>query len=382
MAETGRKSIFGEEIHDSGMYRLLGLINGLLIGLALVIGAWGITAVIRASLPTRMPFAGYVLGSILVLALTGAAGWLTARFAKGWFTGLAWLFVAGFVSLIIGYETSYIRTWLVWIADRRFLGLPIYPLTVGTSLTIVIAGFFVFLIFGVLAVLQDYRLDGSYNRLSENNTLTFAAVLFLCLPLPIVILTGFITNSMLGGSAESAAIQLVNEVIQTGRTYEGDLFELSREAGINYNAIKGIREMMSENYTLTISGYNPASSTILVSADFDNGAWIQCRVVNDQLGFCSDASPPYTTGFSTLITGHPLPDTCSGCIIRIDGSWQSWLAARKDNLGSEPQMSKVAQWGTYTLMRAESPNSDYAIECWFHQQSVIELDRCVEANGN
>jgi hypothetical protein len=249
-------------------------------------------------------------------------------------------------------------------------------------LSTLVGGFFVYLAFGFLAFVQDYRLEDVHSHLGPNKGLSFTAVLFLCLPLPFVVLAGFITNDIIGGANTSSAIEQVHEVIQTGRTYDGDLFQLSREQGINYNAIRGVRDMMSGNYTLSVSGYDAANVTVIVTADFDNGAWIECRVVNEQVGFCSDASLPYTTGFASLITGQSLPEVCAGCLIRINDAWRSWLTSRNDNLDSDPQIEKVVQRGTYTLMRAESPDGSYAIACWFRRSNVIELDNCTEITVN
>lgn len=42
---------------------------------------------------------------------------------------------------------------------------------------------------------------------------------------------------------------------------------------------------MSAHYSLTIGEVElGAANTIFVVADFDNGAWINCRVVSDQRG--------------------------------------------------------------------------------------------------
>ncbi|NIP24001.1 MAG: hypothetical protein GWO38_09320, partial [Phycisphaerae bacterium] len=120
------------------------------------------------------------------------------------------------------------------------------------------------------------------------------------------------------------------------------------------------------------------NATIIVTAEFDNGAWIDCRVINEQVNFCFDASPPYTIGFSSLITGEPLPENCRTCNVQVDESWRSWLMARNDDLASNPQIEKVAQWGTYTLMQAESPDGDFGVECWFRRSGVIELESCSE----
>jgi hypothetical protein len=84
--ETSDSSIFGEELNQSSTYRILGLVNGLLLGLALALGAWGISGYTQSSLPVRMPVTGFVLAAVLVLTFAGTAGWLTARLSKGWFT--------------------------------------------------------------------------------------------------------------------------------------------------------------------------------------------------------------------------------------------------------------------------------------------------------
>lgn len=379
--ETGRRSIFGEELHQSSAYRTLGLLNGILIGLSLTLGAWGVSAYVQSTLPTRTPLVGFVLAAVLIVILSGTVGWLTARLANVLFTVFLWLLVAGLSVLVIGFEATHIRTFFIWLTDSRFWGLPIYPVSQGSILPSLIAGFFVYLALGVLAFLQDFRLEGIHSRLGPNHSLTLAALVYLSLPLPFVILAGFITNNIVEGANAPFAIEMVHEVFQTGRTYEGDLFALSREQGINYNAIRGVQEMMSENYTLNVSGFDPANATVLVTGDFDNGAWIECRVVNEQVSFCYDASAPYTIGFSTLITGADLPENCAGCAIQTDEAWRTWLEARKDNFDSSPQIEKVVQRGTYTLMQAESPDGDYAVGCWFQRSGVIELESCFE-EGN
>jgi hypothetical protein len=371
-------SIFGDDLHHSPAYRLLGLLNGLFIGSGLVLGTWGVAAAAQANLPVRSTYTSIILSAVLIIILTGTAGWLTARFGRSALTFLLWLASSILTVLIIGYETSHLRTWFTWLSDLRFWGLSIYPLAASPVATILAGGFFIILLLPFLALLQDYRLESIHDRLGENHSMTGAALLFLILPLPFVILAGFITNDILGSGSTPVAIELVHEAIQTGRTYEGDLFQLGLERGVNYSAIQGVREMMSANYTLSVTGYDPLNTTVFVNADFDNGAWIQCRVVNEQLSFCTDASLPYTRGFAGLINDQAIPEDCRGCLVRIDKTWESWLAARSSRFDGQPQIERLAQWGDYALMRAESPAEDYAIECWFRGLNIINLDRCVE----
>jgi len=172
-------------------------------------------------------------------------------------------------------------------------------------------------------------------------------------------------------------VQLVHEAIQTGRTYDGNLFELSLEKGFNYNAISGVRDQMSANYALQIGESDLVETlTVFVVAHFDNGAWINCRILADQLSFCYDASPPYTQGLRLLITGEP--SDCANCNVRADATLREWLHARKDRLTGQPHFSRVAQYGSTVLMRAESPDGGYSIECRLHGISSTAVESCVE----
>lgn len=68
---------------------------------------------------------------------------------------------------------------------------------------------------------------------------------------------------------------------------------------------------MSATYTLAVGGIDPDSASTFIIAYFDNGTWVSCRVINDQLSFCADASPPYTSGFAGIIAGDPRPQIAS-----------------------------------------------------------------------
>ena len=176
------------------------------------------------------------------------------------------------------------------------------------------------------------------------------------------------------------AARLVHDAIQTGRTYEGDLFELGLRDGINYSAIRGVRDQMSPNYTLFLGESDPESSSTTIVAHFDNEAWINCRVIAGQLNFCYDASPPYTLGLASLITGEPIPEDCRNCLPRADEPLLAWLGAKGDNFRGQLQTLRLAQRGSHVLMRVESERSDYAIECWFEGISPVRATKCEEAS--
>jgi hypothetical protein len=267
---------------------------------------------------------------------------------------------------------------MVWLADRRAWGLPLYPFSDAAQAGMWLYGFFVVLVLAFLGLLQPYRMDGVASEADARGRLGARGWFMLLLPLPLVLAVGFVTDSMANRPLRVAP-QLVNEVIRTGRTYDGDLFELSRETGTNYNAIAGLQDRMSGDYTLSLASIDlGVADTVYVTADFDNGAWINCRVVMAQVAFCYDASLPYMQGLSTLLTSGELPEDCPQCYFRVDDELREWLLARREMVGDSPQIGRLAQWGSYVLIQAESSDAGYMMQCLFDGVSPVRLDRCWE----
>jgi hypothetical protein len=369
-----------QELHQQPGYQKLGFLNGLLIGLALALGSWGLEALRLASLPVPLQYTGLIFGSLAVILLCGLAGWLSSRLGKTGMTFLIWLAAAGLISILIGYLPSYGRTLAVWLAEPRFFGLNIYPFAVGSIAGLLLAGLFVIVLLAILAILQEYRLEGIYRELGSNERLTRAAWFLLLLPVPVAIIVGFISNSTRSNEG-MGSLQLVHQAIQVNLTYEGDLFQLGLADGISYNALRGVRGKLSPQYSLMIGEVEPESATTFVVAHFGNGAWVNCRLLGGQLSFCYDAAPPYTTGLASFIMGTEAPEDCRGCLPGASDEWQAWLQARRAEFGDAPQIYRLAQWGSYVLMRAESAAGDYAVECWFQGINSVRLERCIEVDG-
>lgn len=357
----------------------LGLLNGLLIGLALAAGLWLLPAISLVRVPVPpITYAVLAIGALLVVTVAALAGWITALLKRAWANGLIWIIASALISLLIAYQSYGLPTHLLWLVEPALSGRQIYPAPDWTTAGIILSGFFIFLVLALLALLQGYRLDGIKGERSEAGRLTGAAWLRLLLPLPFVVLAGILTGNFYSGQFAPRAFQVVQEGISTARAYEGDLFELQRETGFGYGALRGVRGQLGDSYTLFLAEANQETGITTISVHFDNGAWINCRLIHDQLNFCYDASPPYTRGFSALITGHQPPEECRNCEVIVSDEWQRWLAQRRPLLGARPQIEFVRQRGSYVLMRAEADDGATAIECWFSGISPIRLDSCQE----
>ena len=350
----------------------LGWYNGLMLGVGLAIGAWAPELIGLGGAPVRWLYPALVLGMSLVTLLGGLSGWLIARIDSALAGGVIGLATAMLATGVIVYLPFEGRTLIVWLSDRRFWGLPVYPSESG--LGSVFAGLFPGLLLVLLGILQPYRLEGAQSALTSEGRLTPRAWLLLAWPVALAVAAGLITDDM-KNRALRMPVQIVAEAIGAGRTYQGNLFELSRERRVNYNAIAGVRAQMSARYSLQVVEIDARNETVVVGAHFDNGAWIYCRVLAFNLSYCYDASPPYTRGFAATLTGEGLDD-CQACTIRVAPEASAWLQSHRSQFVGQPTITFLAQGGRYVWMRAAWPGGDSAIECLFSGARSIRLESC------
>jgi hypothetical protein len=195
------------------------------------------------------------------------------------------------------------------------------------------------------------------------------------LPLPLVFLVSLMTHSMTANPV-IPALSLTNRAIGVAQDYEGDLRGLDLGDGISYTALRPVHEMIGGEFALSIVDVNPLTSTVVVRADFADGAWVYCRVINGQLTFCNDATPAYTIGLRGLVIGQPPPEDCRGCALQATDEASAWLMERRDRFGDDPAVERMAQQGSHVLMRVTG--DDIVAECWVEGVAPTMLMECDE----
>lgn len=366
------------EAHRRPAFRRLGLLNGLLIGLALGAGAWGFEMLRVVRLPVTSYMPSLWLGVGLIVILCGLVGWLTARIGQTIITVVLWALVGVVAMLIMGYLPYYGRTFAVWLEDSRFWDRVVYPYTgEGSPSGLVLGGLLIILVLAILALLQNYRLENIVVEADTRGRISGRGWLALLLPLPVVFLASMITQSVMSNPS-AAAMEITNRAVSVASDYEGDLRTLEMGDGISYASLAPVQNLLDSDYTLSIVDVNPVNSTVVVGVDFAAGGWVYCRVINDQLSFCYDAAPPYTEGLRSLVTGVPPAEDCRGCILQATDEAAAWLAERRDRLGPAPVISRAAQQGNHVLMRV-SGDDGYVVECWVVGVSPMQLTACSEA---
>ena len=246
------------------------------------------------------------------------------------------------------------QNWTVWLADSRFADLPITQ--TPTHLfwwSYLIAGFLMVALLPLMAILQNMNLTSAHQELVYGRRLNLRASLSLLLP---ALLAGFVGALFpdLTTSAPRNALVITEQAIERVRSFDGDLFQLSLDTGFNYNALNSVSDQLDGPYTLLVNEVDEAWSSAVITAYFESGAWVNCRVNITQqratyFSFCFDASIPFTAGMNHLMYDNVPTDSCRRCKVNADPTWQSWLQARANQFAHEPVWQRVAQHGQFHL---------------------------------
>ena len=355
-------------------------LHGVTLGLALGLGLW-IPPILRmASVPLRLFALELLLGFGALLLIGLCAGQISAWVDRALFSMVIWIGAGLAMDWVVGHLLFEGQTWLVWLQDSRFWGQAIYPSTDATQLRMGVAGFFFVLLLAIYGLLQSLRIDGLQNQLDERRRLTGGGWVQLLVFLIPALVIGAIVDDILFEPVY-AAPRVVNQAIQFARIHDADdLFELSLDSAINYNVLGGVHDRLDGPYTLQFGEIRMGlSSEFAIVAEFDNGLWLNCTLLADNLNNCRDMSPPYLRGFPSLIATGSLPTDCLACNIRVSPAQAADLDQRRTRLGPDPVVDVLAQRGSHVLMRAASKSGDYAFECFVVGTSPVSLGTCRDA---
>jgi hypothetical protein len=358
-------------------------LNGLIIGLSLSAGVWGrdLWAWLRMPAPLGR-LVTILLGILLVTTLCAVVSWLVARFSNALVGAAIWLVAGLIINQIIGHTVFEVRTLFGWLEQWPLRGILLYPPIDTLGAKLFVSGFFIVLVITMFGLLQDYRLTEIGNELLEEHALTGRGRWLLLLPIPALLGIGLIVDRVHNRPIR-VALTAVYQIIDGGRTYEGDLFWYGQQQGPHYIVIEQLRDQMSADYTVSLARFGSGYGGVQVAAEFDNGFLMRCRVaprgdngLPDYVTFCADAMIPYTVGFTSALTGKPIPETCRFCGVEVPATWQTWLEARRGAWDGAPQLTRRAVAGLHVLMRAESADGSHAIDCLFAEDSPVTLVEC------
>lgn len=357
------------------LFRLC-LLHGGAIGLALAAGIWLPQTLRLWRVPLDYFWLTLLLSSLGFVLIGGLAGALSTWLTHPALSALLWLAAGLLCTWLSAGLLTHVQTLAAWLSDTRFWGMPIYPGSTASRLQGGFAGFFIVLVLTAYGLLQRARLESLGAEMDVRGRLSGRGWFLLVAGVVPVLVVGIIANEIVLRPIY-AAPRTVHQAIQVVRTTGEDLFALSRREGINYNALKGEQPRLAGGYRLQLVSVQPGPiNTIFVSAEFDSGVWIHCRLMGDTLSHCADPSAPFFVGFPALLQFGELPPECAPCRFRVDESQLAWLGERRHLFTGGVDIHRAAQVGDLVLMQARPLGGSLGIACFFRGVGPVVLERC------
>ncbi len=268
---------------------LLGLIYGLVGGLAFAVFAWGIDAWLLAKAHSTFFWVKFIPGLIVCLLAGGLAGWLTIRFDRHWAALLIWGLLALLFSWLIVWLPLDAAPYLIKVFDPHLTQWLNYS-EVEQLVQFRITGF---LIVGLAAILSGLL---EINLVEHARTtpygLASAAIMLVC-----------VFSFGLAGSASDQLIninlrepvEVVDNLIQFAADNQGKEVpvDVARKIHLSaLNAVTDLDDLLEESRQLTLVSFDPALGMMDIIVDFD-GSLVKCTAIYAQPANCIRLAETY-----------------------------------------------------------------------------------------
>jgi len=256
-----------------------GVLYGLIAGLFFTLAAWGMDAWILFQHDSTLPFLKFLPALLICVPAAVLAGYLTARFEKGWLSLLLWVGLAIlFTSLVINIPIK--------IAPKLTIRLlpELTPLIQFSELTNV--GHYWF--YGVFAIGFTCILCGILENLLIDQSLASSGAFGSIIPciVCIVIMTGAgLSGDLLMTSHFREPIVTIDTLLENGATYYNQEVEKTEARKMQLSIVDPLDDLVLHPYTLTLVSTDNYLGLMKVLVNFE-GKYALCHLAYSQPTFC------------------------------------------------------------------------------------------------
>ncbi len=257
----------------------LGLLYGLVAGIAFSFFAWGLDAIRLANAHVAYPFAKFV-PALIFCGLVGAAiGWLTIRLNRWYMTVILWLVFA-----VLGV---WLMLWLPIEFSAEFLSRqsPIFAQRIAYPM---INGVDQFRIIGMLVVGVLMLICGSIESTVVEHALSTANGGVITIVLICVLLMGIAglgVDDMINKPFREP-VQVLDDLFDFAIANHGKEVDITLARKKHLSAVEDITDLLLINgRRITLIGFDPMLGQLDFLVDF-HGTWVRCTTIYSQPTDC------------------------------------------------------------------------------------------------
>lgn len=263
--------------------RKLGLLYGLIAGLAFAVFCWGIDMVALARANNSFPWVKFLPGLVFCLILCGLVGWLTIFTENHWVALISWLGAAALL--------SWLTVWLQ-VSSTPFLLRLLSPGLLNYLEYVIINQQFQYWLVGFMVIGLAALICG----LLEINLVKAALLSASGISKVAPMLLSLVLFSVVGSSLDymvnihfRTPVVVLDQLIEfayDNRDVEVPI-KIAREKRLS--AVKGLEDLIERKRDLTLIAYDRDLGQMDILVDF-SGVWVRCTVIYNQPVFCKRIS--------------------------------------------------------------------------------------------
>jgi hypothetical protein len=341
---------------------------------------WGSDGFALAHLSSDLAWGKLLLGLPLALAVCIIVGW-RGVLASSWVRFLAlWPAASGALAAIAAHVILSLSNVLVWVVDRRFASLPVFPY--GRP-DIIRTGFVVAVhvaLGALVGLVQNLALDWAWDRATPTNRLSWRSWLVMLVCVPLAVPLALTTNQLVHQPLRRPQQAMVEYLDAISTLTPAEL----EEAGLSVNPVRSLVDEFAERYTTYLVEFDPDSDdwfAASVDTVFDNGLRMRCLTLGDNVVHCRNIGDDLATWMDGLIStgasGGQSAEVLNPDRIVVGREVVAWLSARQARLDSEYTTAIDGQRGGWILVTAAFDDA-YRMGCYFRSARPIIVDHCLD----
>jgi|GEM_PF-272460 len=346
--------------------RANGILFGLVAGLALSIGMWGLDAYLLSQAHVGWAWLKLLIGAPFLLLVSAIAGWLTARFDSGLIGAIIWLLA----SLVMVWFASHVPfqglSLLIGCLKPDLAGLDIYPFVESARARMS----FLYIVVGVLMAIgggfEMFFVEAATRASSWSSRLLNLLICML-----IFIPVGLTVDNLINASLRAPLVSL-NDLIQFGLQAEVTPVSIQEKRAMGLSSIASFGSRIHQSYSLYLGTYDPQSfSDSSIYVDF-NGEWGVCFAYGDRIMFCQLSKDRYIQRFACLAAS----EFTSGCEVRATEEIKDQVRKLAAQLAGEPAKFGVLSQAGSAVLLVEETSQGEQFQCVFRETGDVVLDSC------
>ncbi|HEY5269156.1 MAG TPA: hypothetical protein VII97_02390 [Anaerolineales bacterium] len=263
--------------------RLIGMIYGIVSGLAFAVATWGWDGYSLSRSHAYLPWLNLSVALVFCAVVGAAAGWLTARFESSLLGSFFWLISASLFAWLVNILPLQVSPFIVSKINPQLGGLLNYTKDAEIGFRFGLAAAWI-IPFALIVGVTQLPITES----SVFSTSFFGKIIPFFFGIAVICISGTFADSMINAHFRDAITSIDNTIQFTLDNKNNPQMDEDLARKMHASSLDAVKEYVVESRYLLVRGYDKTFGQIHVLIRFED-KWVDCMIIYAQPSFCKVA---------------------------------------------------------------------------------------------